>query len=395
MNQVAEVGDGRVRRNEDDSFDIEYAKQEWESAVDLLPQVICLLDANGRILRINRTADTWNLGKVQAARGLTVHQLLHPRCTDSDCALHDFWPRARAHLQSGGPTAYRVEDTTQNRQVEIVTRSFRQPAGHLRLRRRVYAVAMIGDVSRVKKTEARLHGQCDELRRQLEAGRTQLSQIRERLSEMSAQLLEVQETERARITSKLHDSIGPSLSVIRLELENARRGKSGKTKEMLELLSSKVKSAIDEVRQLSTELRPGMLDDLGILPTINWFVREFCATYPDITVDREVSVGEADVPERLKIVIFRVLQEALHAIARQDGKMSICIRLGLFGRTLELAIEESGPSGGERRSPDDSEAGVGPGTISLRERVRFSGGDCQMLSWPGHGTLTRVRWPLG
>lgn len=389
MNQLAEVIDDRVRNGEDDTGIVEQAKQEWESAVDLLPQVICLLDASGRILRINRTAESWSLGKAQAARGLNLHQLLHPACCDDDCALRNFWPQARTHLQGGGQSAYRAEDPALHRHIEILARSYRQPIGRWRLRRRVFAVVQIGDVSGAKRRETRLRDQCADLRRQVEVGQAQLRQARE----LTAQLLDAQEQERKRIAAEFHDGIGQTLSIIRLNLEDACGDlvEASTTRNLLEQLSAKMKGAIDEVRQITMELRPSTLDDLGIVATLNWFAREFRASYRHILVDVEIGVGEADIPERLKAVIFRIVQDTLHNIARPGCRSAISVRLGLFGRTLELVIEDSGPAG---QPAANAETGQDLGTISVRDRAHFSGGDYRVMAWAGHGTLIRIRWPL-
>lgn len=392
MNQLADVIDDRVRNSEGDTGIVEQAKQEWESAVDLLPQVVCLLDAGGRILRINRTAESWNLGKTQAARGLSLHQLLHPACSDDDCALRNFWQKARNHLQSAGQSIYRAEDPALRRHIEIFARSYRQPIGRWRLRRRVFAVVQIGDVSGSKRREASLRDQCADLRRQVEVSKAQHRQARE----LTAQLLDAQERERKRIAAEFHDGIGQTLSVIRLNLEDACRElvEASETRKLLEQLSGKMKGAIDEVRQITMDLRPSTLDDLGILATLNWFAREFRATYRHITVDLEIGVGEADIPERLKAVVYRIVQDALHNIARHGGRAAVCVRLGLFGRTLELAIEDSGPAGAAGQESANAETGQDFGLISIRDRAHFSGGDYRVMSWAGHGTLIRVRWPL-
>ena len=73
---------------------IERAKQEWESTADSLPELVCLVDDQGRILRVNRTVETWGLARVTDVKGRKVHELLHPGCTDPSCYLADFWKRA-------------------------------------------------------------------------------------------------------------------------------------------------------------------------------------------------------------------------------------------------------------------------------------------------------------
>ncbi|MDY6864047.1 MAG: ATP-binding protein [Thermodesulfobacteriota bacterium] len=98
---------------------IERAKQEWEYTVDLLPELICLLDNRGFIIRANRTVETWKLGKVIAVNGLGFHELLHPHCTISSCYLNSFWKQAWDEINRGQPTQCETYDGILKRHIMI------------------------------------------------------------------------------------------------------------------------------------------------------------------------------------------------------------------------------------------------------------------------------------
>jgi len=95
------------------------AKREWESTVDSLPQVFCLLDDQGSILRTNRTVERWNLGQVTSIKGKKIHELFHPVCTDPACAWENFWPQAWKGLKSGQFAEYAFEDKVIERHLYV------------------------------------------------------------------------------------------------------------------------------------------------------------------------------------------------------------------------------------------------------------------------------------
>lgn len=398
MNQLAYVLDGEKQHGYVDPFKIEQAKQEWESAVDLMPQIICVLDFGGRILRINRTAEAWGLNTVEDARGLTLHQLLHPGCIDKDCALFQFWPQARVHLQCGGRPSYQADDPVLKRYIEVLARPSRLAKDDVRRDRNTFAIALIDDVSEAKQAEARLLGQRNELDEQLRVGNDQLKHAYAQLRALSAQLVNIQEQERKRIAAELHDGIGQTLSIIKFGIEDAQRcletGPAAEIRRMLDLVCSKTTGAIDEVRQITMDLRPSILDDFGIVATITWFIREFQWVYRDIVVEQEISLQETDVPAELKTAIYRILQEAMNNIAKHTERATVCVRFGIYRGTLELTIEDSGSGFDVTQVMARTGSDKGYGLISMRDRALLSGGDYQIVSWAGQGTLIRVRWPL-
>ncbi len=219
----------------------------------------------------------------------------------------------------------------------------------------------------------------------------------EELRHLSSQLLNVQENERKRIAGELHDSIGQSLTAIKFGLENILHRRSKGTAEtspdMIEALIPIVQQASEEVRQIYTNLRPSMLDDLGILSTISWFCREFEKVYSGIIIETQSGVEEEEVPENLKIVVFRVLQEAMNNIAKH-GKASL-VRISLIRADgeLELVVEDNGEGFDVEHVRSEMSTQGGFGLTSMKERTEFSGGTFSIKATPGTGTTVRASWP--
>jgi PAS domain S-box-containing protein len=217
------------------------------------------------------------------------------------------------------------------------------------------------------------------------------------LRRLATQHLTIQENERRRIAADLHDSLGQSLTLLKHGIQEALRqmgaGVPRKAVESVKQLIPKVAGAMDELHRVSIDLRPSSLDILGILPTLSWFVREFELANPKTRIEKHISVSEKDVPEPLKIAIFRILQEAVNNAVKHAG--ADCIRISLHhgGGVLAFSIEDDGKGfdpGGLARQGD---ARKGLGMQSMRERAELSGGSYAVSSAPGQGTKVCVGWP--
>jgi signal transduction histidine kinase len=140
-------------------------------------------------------------------------------------------------------------------------------------------------------------------------------------------------------------------------------------------------------------LRPAMLDDLGIIPTLGWLVREFQLSRPALQMRVDLALDEEDVPAELKIVIFRICQEGLNNIVKHAGARRAMVSLACAGELLQLLIEDDGCG----LSPEAADLSnrVAGGLAGMHRRATSSGGECQVASEPGAGTLIRVAWPLG
>jgi signal transduction histidine kinase len=225
-----------------------------------------------------------------------------------------------------------------------------------------------------------------------------LRQSQEELRQLSAQLMSIQEAERQRIAGDLHDVIGQSLSVVKVSIEEAEQqfldNGAPEVAAVLSRLVPWVKTALGEVRRISMDLRPATIDDLGILPTLSWFFREFGASCRNIAVVPRIAIAEAEIPEALKIVIFRVLQEAFSNVVKHAQATRIQVVLQKVGGHIQLAVIDNG-RGFELAEPGC--AGTrksGLGLSSMRERARVSGGSYTLESTPGVGTSILISWPL-
>jgi PAS domain S-box-containing protein len=216
---------------------------------------------------------------------------------------------------------------------------------------------------------------------------------------LAAQVMSAQEKERKRIASELHDGIGQTLSAIKFYVENAIRSLNENTIEnsaqMFRNIIPKLQSAIEEVRRISMDLRPSLLDDIGTLATLSWFCREFQAIYESIRIELRLDIKETDIPAPLKVAIFRIVQEAMNNCAKYGQASCIHISLTNTGKEIELAVEDDG-QGFDRIEVNARINGAsgGMGLVSMRERAEYSGGTFTLESAKGRGTSMHVVWPL-
>jgi PAS domain S-box-containing protein len=224
---------------------------------------------------------------------------------------------------------------------------------------------------------------------------TQEKKREERLRFLSAKLQGVHEEERKRVARDLHDSIGSALATIKLGLSRKleRIGDAPPPPGVsLEEIMDRIQHAIRECRRIQVNLRPSILDDIGLLAAINWQCREFETLCPHIRVEKQIEAEESDIPEPLKIVLFRVLQESLNNIQKHSQGDLVNLYLSKSDAAIELCIHDNG------QGFDPQEIGLrgramGMGLESMQERVRLSGGSFRIQSGKGAGTTVRVAWP--
>ena len=253
------------------------------------------------------------------------------------------------------------------------------------------------------RSEEALQQAHDELEMRVEKRTVELVEAYERLKQsekelrlLSSQLLTVQEQERGRIARELHDGIGQSLSSIKFRVEDAlgqiSTGLTASGISGLNNLIPLVQSTVEEVRRITMDLRPSTLDDLGILATIAWFCRELQETYSTVEINKEIAVQENEIPEPLKVVLYRVLQEALNNVVTHSGATRVTVSLVRKINTIQLAIDDNGSGFDlkEALSADSSRRGFG--LSSMRERIDLSGGHLSIETGRGKGTTVKASW---
>jgi PAS domain S-box-containing protein len=238
----------------------------------------------------------------------------------------------------------------------------------------------VNDIARLKRTEAAL------------------VQSEEQLRHLSYQLLKTQEDERRRIAREIHDGLGQILSAIKFKIETiiqrAREETVETTIESLNLLVPLLQESVRESHRMHSNLRPSVLDDLGIVAAMSWLKRTFQSTFSSFNVALEVKIREDEVPEHLKIVIYRIAQEALNNVVKHSGFDHPTVSLRKRRSGLELAIRDRGKGFDIRKAIDSQNLSKGVGLSSMRERAELTGGRFSVESTLGKGTEVRVSWHL-
>lgn len=222
-----------------------------------------------------------------------------------------------------------------------------------------------------------------------------LRESQKQLKYLSAQLLRVQENERQRIAAELHDDIGQVLTAIKFGIENtiAQMGQGTATPQTLEAMIPLVQNAIEEVRRIYTQLRPSLLDDFGIVATLAWYCRHFSKIYPRLTIREHMKIREDEIPEPLKVVIYRIVQEAMTNIASHSAANLIDLTLReKSAATIELIIKDNGCGFDIQQALAGEVSQRGLGLVSMKERAEQSGGMFSIESVKGRGSTVRVSW---
>jgi|SRR5262245_3645559 len=211
--------------------------------------------------------------------------------------------------------------------------------------------------------------------------------------QMQEALQAYQEREKARIAADLHDSIGSSLSAIKVGLEYAIRQTQGEAPHSIaiyfEKLLSQLQTTIHDVHRIAIGLRPPMLDDLGIVATVNWFCRELQSCYQGIRVVKRTSARETDVPDFLKTTIFRILQEATNNTLKHGAADLIRITLSKRANQIRLSVRDNGKGFDLFEAQRKHRFGI----ASMHQRAKWSGGTLVIKSAPGAGTQVLATWP--
>jgi len=218
-----------------------------------------------------------------------------------------------------------------------------------------------------------------ELKRAEAAGREDA----ERLKVLSRRLMEVQEAERRKIALELHDEIGQVLTGLKLTLEMGSRLPAQQVGSTLEQVRGLVNDLMARVRKLSLDLRPAMLDDLGLLPTLLWHIEHYTAQTRVRVNFKHSGLEKRRFAPEVETAAYRLVQEALTNVARHAQAAEATVRISTHRQTLLIEIEDNG------RGFDVESvmmAGETTGFAGMRERVVLLEGQFSVESQPGAGT---------
>jgi two-component system sensor histidine kinase UhpB len=220
---------------------------------------------------------------------------------------------------------------------------------------------------------------------------TERKAARDQLRALAARLQTVREDERTRAAREIHDELGQALTAVKLEFTALLRdlpARDGRCSQRSQSILNLLDETIQSIRRIATELRPGILDDLGLAAAVEWLAEEFEArtgtkvqvTLPraDIAMDREHATA-----------LFRILQETLTNVARHAGATLVSVRLSEADGILTLEVHDNGHG----IAAEQLSAHASLGILGMRERALLLGGELLISGAPGRGTTVSVRIP--
>jgi two-component system NarL family sensor kinase len=207
-----------------------------------------------------------------------------------------------------------------------------------------------------------------------------------------------QQKERQRLASELHDGLGQALTLVKLMAEQAlMRMRRGQVEDAAQLLGEtvlRIRESIGDVRQICGELRPPMLDRLGLPAALESLCRRTERGAENISVTFDCDVGDEDVPEHLKNDIFRVAQEALNNTVKHAFATTIELGLRHVGSSLALTIKDNGVGYENHLLSTENDYSTSLGLVGMQHRVESHGGTFSIRSPGAGGTLVSAEWPV-
>lgn len=219
--------------------------------------------------------------------------------------------------------------------------------------------------------------------------------LQDQLRRLSRQILSAHEEERKKISRELHDVIAQTLTGINLRLAILKKDAALNTKGLdlnITRTQKLVERSVNIVHRFARELRPAVLDDLGLVPALQSLVKTFGAR-TRIPTTLSVSTGMDRLDTTRRTVLFRVAQEALVNVARHAEAHRVRVRLTQSGQTIRLRIQDDGKSF-QVQAVMSSQSGRHLGLLGMRERLEMVGGRLEIDSIPGKGTVVMAEIPL-
>ena len=219
--------------------------------------------------------------------------------------------------------------------------------------------------------------------------RLALERSRRELQRLSADQVNAREAERRHIARELHDELGQRLSSLKMELSSLAKGRRGAKEDRIPAMLEMVDDTVASVRRIATDLRPMMLDDLGLNAALEWLARESAKR---MGIEIELQVEEAATPTdgTTAITIYRIVQEALTNVARHARASRVHIETKRSGDRCVLTVEDNGVGFSDQSQDKEGSLGL----IGIRERAHILGGELEIGNAPSGGGRIVVTLPI-
>jgi len=219
---------------------------------------------------------------------------------------------------------------------------------------------------------------------------------KERLKALTKELIKAQEVERERIAKELHDEAGQALSMVKINLNFLEKNinhDGTRARNLIRKTDKIIDSLIVELKRISLDLRPSMLDYLGLESTLRWYIKEFKRT-TKMDVMYTISGFEKRLPIDTEIAFYRIVQEALTNIVKHSLADRVKIEIKEEDKKITLCIEDNGQGFSVEKAFNPDTSGISFGIIGMQERVKNLGGDFEITSEKGNGTRLAMHVPL-
>jgi PAS domain S-box-containing protein len=324
---------------------------------------ILLLDAEGNIVDVNAS--------FARMHGYSVEELLHMNLSQLDTTESLALATARIRrIQSGETVGFDVEHYHQDGHVLPLDVA----ASAINIDGKMYTLAFHRDITERRRAEQELKRSQRELRG------------------LSKAANEALEAERRRTARELHDELGQSLTALKMDLESLRAALPPDQPDLGErtlAMHALLDGTIAATRRIAADLRPLMLDDLGLAAALDWLTNNF-SKHTGIATDLVIDDSVAQVPEPIASALYRITQESLTNVAKYAEASAAEIRLERDGDWVQLLVRDNGR--GIAASDKDKRGTFG--LLGIRERVMLLGGEVAIQGAPGEGSEVRARIPL-
>ena len=329
------------------------------------PQAVALLGVDHRILRVNQEFSRVFGYSSQEALGQRISELIAgEEAREEEQKYADSVAQGRRVDAEG----VRRRKDGSSLYVSMVRVPVRLP------NRQVAIYAIYRDISEHKQAEAALR------------------QTNERLQKLSRRLFQVQEEERRHLARELHDQMGQALTAAKLNLQAAQRRLEERDliARTLDDGIAALETLLEQVRQISLDLRPPLLDDLGLVPALRWYLDQQ-AQRAGLRIEFFADPALERMSPEIETACFRVAQEGLTNVVRHARAQTVNVELHRTPEALHLVVRDDG-IGFDVMTAEQQ--GVSLGLLGMRERVTLLGGEMDCKSAPGRGTEIHAFFPM-
>lgn len=222
----------------------------------------------------------------------------------------------------------------------------------------------------------------------------ELTRLNRRLAVLTARLIDAQEGERRLIARELHDDVGQALTAVKLTLEAIQLASDpDEIRAAIADAVATAASAIQRVREMSLDLRPSILDDLGLPAAVRWYV-DRQARRAGLRATVAIAPDVPDLPHEHATTLFRILQEAVVNVVKHAKATSLHVEVAGDGPDVRMAVRDDGAGFDADQAQARAMLGASVGLLSMGERAQLAGGRMEIVSAPGAGTTIAVWVPV-